>query len=84
LPTDPDVTQALKDAVTAIALEAESQGLLDPGSTRKWESVAIGNVQLSDLQGASSSDTPNVGGLPVPPEAQLALSDVGTLTVTVR
>jgi len=84
MPTDTDVAASLKAAATAIALEAEATGTLAAGGTQKWETVAIGSVQLSSLQGASVSDTPTVGGLPVPPAAVLELSSVGRVEVWTR
>lgn len=80
-PTDADDAAALSDAVCAIAGEADAQGLAVAGSTDKWESVTIGAVSLSNLQGSSSDDTPRVAGLPVPPDAVLSLSGVGTVVV---
>lgn len=81
MPTDPDNLQALQDATVAIAHELQSTGAVDPGSTQQWESVAIGSVQLSTLQGASASDALTVAGLPVPGVALVLLADVGTHSV---
>lgn len=84
MPTDTDVAQALSDATCAIALEADARGSLNAGQTQQWESVQIGNVALSTLQGASATDTPMVLGLPVPPAAIVALSGVGPMGVWVQ
>lgn len=81
MPSDTDVAEVLKEATVAIALEAEANGTLDPGSSREWESVAIGNVALSNQPGASDSDTPNVMGLLVPAAARLALASLGRPSV---
>ena len=83
MPTDSDDIAALSDATCCIAGEIDAQGLATAGSTDKYESVAIGSVQLSNLQGASTSDTPTVAGIPVPADAVLALAGVGiTVVVT--
>lgn len=84
LPTDPDDAAAMRDATCVIAAEASELGLLEPGTSFQWESVSIGSVALSNLQGSSDSDTPTVYGLPIPSEAQLILLDVGTRSVWVR
>lgn len=83
LPTDPDVTTALRDATVAITLESEAVGLGTPGNTQQWESVQIGNVALSTLQDGSASDSLTVAGIPVPPLALTALADVGRRVVVV-
>lgn len=80
-PTDPDHLLAVRDACAWIAGEAIATGVLAAGSTQQWESVAIGSVQLSTLQGASSSDSPQVLGVPVPSAARLALAVFGRPTV---
>lgn len=83
MPTDPDVAAAMAEATEAIAAEVEALGTLEAGSTQQWESVAIGSVQLSNLQGASAADPLLVMGVQVPPAALLALGDVGVFTYTV-
>lgn len=77
LPTDTDVADSLQRAVCAIVVESYATGALSQGATLQWESVAIGSVQLSNLQGASVSDPIVVMGLPIPPAAIIALSSVG-------
>lgn len=83
LPTDADVAAAMSDATCAIAGELDALGTLNAGGTQQWESVAIGSVQLSNLQGASASDPLLVDGVPVPPAAILALGDVGQFRYSV-
>lgn len=82
MPTNADDVQAMADATCAIAVEAYTTGAFEAGSSQQWESVRIGNVQLQNLQGASSADSPVIAGLPVPPVAVNALLGVGEVSVS--
>lgn len=82
MPTNADDLQALSDATCAIAGEADALGVYDAGNTQQWESVKIGTVQLQNLQGASTADSPVVLGLPVPASAIVALAGVGHMRVS--
>lgn len=81
LPTDTAVAELLRDAVAAMVAEWCERGATVAGGTMQWESVAIGNVQLSNLQGASSSDAFLVDGLPIPPLAVSLLNSMGRAQV---
>jgi hypothetical protein len=83
MPTDDDVAAAMSEATCAIAAEAAALGTLDAGSTQTYESVSIGNVSLQNLQGASDSDSPSVGGMLIPAVALLALNSIGPVRVWV-
>lgn len=73
-PTDVDVAQALSDATCAIAGEADARGLAVAGSTEDWQAASIGGVSLTR---GSGTGVETVQGVPVPPDALLALQSVG-------
>jgi hypothetical protein len=81
LPTDTDVAEAMKLATCAIVAEWVAVAATVPGSSQQWESVAIGSVSLSTLQGASDSDAQRIDGFPIPALAITLLGAVGPVQV---
>jgi hypothetical protein len=81
LPTDADVTEAMMVATCAIVAEWVALAAAEAGASQQWESVAIGNVSLSTLQGASATDSLRIDGFPVPPLAITMLRQVGNVRV---
>lgn len=75
LPADTSVAAILRDAVCAIAVEAQAGGLFDTGATFDWQSASIGSVSLSGR--TTAQGTRLIDGWPVPPLVIAALSAVG-------
>ena len=79
MPTGADDVQALTDATCAIAAECAASGVFKAGQAQGYNAVGIGNVSLSGptlREGCVSVD-----GVPVPPAALVALSEVGRTVV---
>lgn len=80
LPTDTAVAAVLRDAVCALAVEAQSAGMFDAGASFEWQSASIGSVSLSGRM--SAQGTIVVDGWPVPALVVAALAAVGEFQVS--
>lgn len=75
MPTDPEIRDALSDAVCAQVEYQQAAGDDGTGAAGGWGSVSIGSVSLSDRQKGPQSDS----GLTLAPRAHRALRRAGLL-----
>ncbi|MEV4036373.1 hypothetical protein [Streptomyces umbrinus] len=75
MPTDPEVVDALADAVCAQIEYQQATGDDGTGATGRWDSVSIGPVALSGRKDAPGA----AGGVDLAPRAHRALTRAGLL-----
>ncbi|WP_326728843.1 hypothetical protein [Streptomyces phaeochromogenes] len=75
MPTDPDVVDALADAVCAQIEYQQATGDDGTGATGRWDSVSIGPVALSGRKQAPGA----AGDVDLAPRAHRALTRAGLL-----